>query len=428
MKAAGLGIFTGRRGLMRLAVALVAAVVGLCWLTGAFDPRYEGHSASWWLDQVNRGEAEDMSASLTAAFRGMGPPGIRYLGRTLASRNILCLNFVEERRAAAALMLYDLGPDAAPALRSLVRLFRHPQFSWEASCAAGCIMAQLAPDKLEFLTPELIADLKAPHPDDARLLADIQLLNAIGPKAKSAIPALWPIARNGDWQTRRAATVALWNIGRVTNALTECLSNSLSDHGNKAGSLLFAFRSCVPLPNAIAPLLEQALRRPEPSVRRDAEFLLEKTDPERLRRIEEKLNRRQDELLQDHLKLRQSTNRLDRFNAPRALPFFGPKAAAAAPRLVDILVGLDHGLSLADDKSAAFWTLKSLGSNQYGGWAADLLGDIGPPARKALPELEKNLKSRMSLSEIALAISKIDPEEAKRLGLPGLLIICPDKY
>jgi ribulose kinase len=96
--------------------------------------------------------------------------------------------------------------------------------------------------------------------------------------------------------------------------------------------------------------------------------------------------------------------------------------------LVDILVGLNHGLSLADDKSAAFWTLKSLGSNQYGGWAADLLGDIGPPARKALPELEKNLKSRMSLSEIALAISKIDPEEAKRLGLPGLLIICPDKY
>jgi hypothetical protein len=29
---------------------------------------------------------------------------------------------------------------------------------------------------------------------------------------------------------------------------------------------------------------------------------------------------------------------------------------------------------------------------------------------------------------VALAIQKIDPTEAKRLGLPGLLILCPDKY
>jgi hypothetical protein len=74
--------------------------------------------------------------------------------------------------------------------------------------------------------------------------------------------------------------------------------------------------------------------------------------------------------------------------------------------------------------------ISELHSNNQG-WAASLLGEIGPPARRALPELEKSLGTNsysMYLDSIALAICKIDPEEAKRLGLPGLFIICPDKY
>jgi HEAT repeat protein len=58
--------------------------------------------------------------------------------------------------------------------------------------------------------------------------------------------------------------------------------------------------------------------------------------------------------------------------------------------------------------------------------AVNMLGDIGPPARDALPALEKHLDPldpwRRSA---AVAIQKIDPEAARRLGLPGLLIVCP---
>jgi HEAT repeat protein len=275
--------------------------------------------------------------------------------------------------------------------------------------------------------------------------------------------------------------------------------------------------------------------------------------------------------LQDHLKLLQSTNALDRWNAARALQFFGPKAAVAAPRLVEIL-GLpqppsDLGPDSVADKPAALSTLKFLGANaavvtpelvallhtnqfvpqicdvlanigpgaaeaipalqgllatnyiwvtngSIGGfgpkafrqeivprwqvaqalasinphdsnaiailrevqhaqharrhlWARtdvgieaqtrlpititlwklgletnlpldemiaeeflafDRLGDIGPAAKKALPAIEKNLKDRNLSFGAALAICRIDPEEANRLGLPGLFIICPDKY
>jgi HEAT repeat protein len=53
-----------------------------------------------------------------------------------------------------------------------------------------------------------------------------------------------------------------------------------------------------------------------------------------------------------------------------------------------------------------------------------LLGEIGPPAKAALPNLEKRLNTIDSVSErrdIAITIRKIDPQEAAKLELPGSL-------
>jgi hypothetical protein len=76
--------------------------------------------------------------------------------------------------------------------------------------------------------------------------------------------------------------------------------------------------------------------------------------------------------------------------------------------------------------------IADLKTNYIASSAVNFLGEIGPPARKAIPELEKRLSNVYPLYSgqfrIALAICKIDPEEARRLGLPGLWIICPDKY
>ena len=437
-------------------------------------------------------------------------------------------------------------------------------------------MAHFPAKNLEFLTPELIADVKVSRSesdDYSRLLGDIRLLDAIGPLAKSAMPALWNVITRRDPIVMSDAAIALWHIGQETNALLQCLSNCLDNHEVMAASLLMRINELPDAPRSIIPLAEQALRHPRPRVRQTAAAVLEKMDAERLRRIEEDLNRRQDELLQADLRLLQSTNALDRANAAMALQFFGPKAVAAAPRLIEILnppVSPPHpfnGFFLVDDKGPALWALKLLGSNanvvtpglvdllhtplrqqicgilanigppaaaaiptlqallatnyvmvpngrlpngservfcqeivprwqvaralasinphdsnaiavlreaviarrrfgldkQMGedliqslpaattlwklgletnspldklisctenadGWSTDLLGNIGPAAKRALPILEKRLKERHSDRGAALAILQIDPQEAKRVGLPGLFILCPDKY
>lgn len=588
MKAASLANFARRRGLMGLAVVLVVGAAALCWWLGLFErePSYQGQTAADWLESIQNGGSW---SAATAAFRAMGPKGVRFLARTLEKKPFLLPQSVEQlidklhlpewadptrrigynaahlsyRQEAARGILGGFGSDA-PALPILVRMFRHGD--GEEVEGSAELMAPMA-DKLEFMVPELIEYLDQNKPDDLRTFSDIRLLSAIGPKAKDATPVLLKIAQAGYPSTAPQAAVALWNIARETNELIRTFSICLQSHGDSVDFVLFEVEKAVPLPKPLAPLLEQALRHPQPSVRRAAESLLYRIDPGRLRQIEDELNRRQEQILQDHLKLLQSSNVLDRINAERALQFFGPMAVAAAPRLVEIM-GLP--MNGANDKLSASRALKSLGSNasmvtpalvellrsnqfaaseiceilgeigpgaaeaiptlqallatnhvmvpnQYrggsfgspqafheeivprlqvaqalalidphqsnaiailreaqatnrrpvrgvnfagimggetripatitlwklgletnlpldeliargDGWAFDTLADIGPAAKKALPMIEKQLKNKPLRIDAALAIPKIDPEEAKRLGLPGLFIICPDKY
>jgi HEAT repeat protein len=606
MKTASLASVAGRRGRMGVAFALVAALGLLCWWTGLLErePSFQGKSATDWLDSVNDGAN---STEATAAFKAMGPSGVRFLARTLEAKPVQLPDRAERlidkldlpewanparkmeyhaaqlsyREEAALNMLSTLGRAGAPALRTLVRLFRDGNPS--ESYAMAELMAPMA-GQLEFMAPELIEDLRQHKPNDLRCLADITVLGAIGPKAKDAVPLLLQMARGGDPATAARATVALWSIARDTNALIGFSSNSLGRHDFLAYSALFDLERAVPLPQAMVPVLEKALRHPLPLVRGEAEFLLRPIDPDRLRQIAEELNNHQTSLLREHLKLLESSNYLDRLNALGAIQFMGPQAASAVPRLAQIIcLGRPALSSVANsplnpgaDMFAALQALREIGpgaaaatpvlldllqtngasaplvletlssfgpdagsaipglrsllatnsasksspdrghlssperqiptglfpnrvlrwaaaralasidrhdsnaiemlreaatssphhrryfpdddgrtrlsasvslwklglqtnlpvdeliaeivSPNHSGWAVDLLGEIGPPAQKALPELEKNLKARTVSRDLALAIRKIDPAEATRLGLPGLFIICPDKY
>jgi HEAT repeat protein len=549
---------------MGLAAALVAAVAALCWWTGVFErePSYQGKSATQWLESTE--DSGDWAAA-TAAFRSMGPKGVRFLARTLEAKpvelpgsikrfiNSLDLpdwanpaRRIESRtvplyrhQQGAVGILPLLGRDAEPALPALVRLFWRSDL--RQSEGVVDLMVPMA-DKLGFMVPELIKDLRQNYPKNGTL-ADIRLLAAIGPKAKDAVPVLSKIAQSGDRWAEPAA-VALWNVARETNELMQCISDRLRGSGDVTYNALSELRNCVPPPQPMIPLLESALRHPMPRVRQDAASLLEKIDPERLRRIAEELNSHQAELFQEHLKLLESSNYLDRFNAIESIQFMGPQATSAVPRLAQIIFlgkpmfvairalrEIGHGASSVTPvliglfqtntylAPSVFETLSSFGAdaaaaipalrafiatnagparfqavlalaaidpgdtnavailrepstsrphywegqimpidpmtrlsasvslwklgletnppvdelvahatNYNGGWALDLLGDIGPPARRALPSLEQNLDPLNPRLDIAIAIRKIDPEEAKRLGLPGLLIICPDKY
>ena len=67
---------------------------------------------------------------------------------------------------------------------------------------------------------------------------------------------------------------------------------------------------------------------------------------------------------------------------------------------------------------------KGTAANMYWELAAiQLLAEIGPEARPALPLLEEFLKPGEVLRwDAVIAIQRIDPQEAARLGLPGLLL------
>jgi hypothetical protein len=540
-------------------VAVLAVVLAtVAWeCRNQFWPRYQGHSASWWLDKSGE---YDAYAPSVEAFRAMGAPAVRYLGRTVATRNIFQRKAVAIRQGAAVCVLQQLGTNVVPALPDLLRLFRRT--GWVTDPITRC-----PSENLQFLTPELIADVKVQLAQDRpwRLEGDIRLLDAIGPSAKSAMPALWAVVEKGESRYSSDAAIALWHIGRDTNALCQCLSKCLSNHQlpNWSFYLLGRIKGLRSAPPSIVPLLEQALRHPQPGIRSAAAAVLQKMAPDELRRIEDDLNRRQDELLQANISLLQSTNAWDCANAARALEFFGPRAVAAAPRLVEILKA-EPGWGM--DKSTAARALKLLGSNagvvtpglidllqsnsingqvceilaNFGPpasaavpklqallatnfvmkpfpdepgrkyrqeiirrlpvaralasinphdtnaiaflreavtakrgpnrlrrmeedplqtlsaavtlWklgletnspldkvianvegdkaerASDLLGEIGPAAKPALPALEKRLKANPFDRHAALAIVQIDPQEANRIGLPGLFILCPDRY
>jgi len=68
--------------------------------------------------------------------------------------------------------------------------------------------------------------------------------------------------------------------------------------------------------------------------------------------------------------------------------------------------------------STSHWSILTIKS------LIELLGDIGPPARMALPLLERELAPNSYFRHAAaIAIRRIDPDEARRIGLPGLLAL-----
>ena len=154
----------------------------------------------------------------------------------------------------------------------------------------------------------------------------------------------------------------------------------------------------------------------------------------------------------------------------RSLGGIGPDARQALPALEEAMRSGNPGVRLAAatavariapaEGSNAVVVLKSLQSNQYLKWFASVplwrlgiepeppvkaiieelngrsssdeislvraLGEIGPEAKPALPTLKKFLQPRCFIRlrrESAIAFRKIDPQEAAKLGLPGVLLV-----
>jgi hypothetical protein len=409
---------------------LAAALAGVWWSVAGFElePSYQGRSAREWLDTAEQPPPDGPQAE--AAFRAMGAQGVRFLARAATAEPFELPERVDEffrnhdfpewadlakitdkrqyvlndRQNKAISLLQDLGREAAPALPILVRAFRH------GDDAAGEVMVPLA-DKVDFLVPELIADLHRANWQRWRI--DIQLLGGMGPRASDAIPALVDIARSGIPQADVAAA-ALWNIERETNFLIQCISHNLKNRGRFGYQYaLDSLNSCVPLPQPLVPLLEEALYHPERTVRQQASRFLAKIDLARLRAIAHHLNEHQEEALRDLLKLLESDNATDQINAMMGLQFLGAPAAIATPRLAELATHIVSLRNIASSRNPAEDRPSAIS-------ACVVLRGLGPKAAAAIPALRANLATNgdnQMRTFVAQALASIDPGDTNAVDI-----------
>src|SRR5438552_823061 len=112
-----------------------------------------------------------------------------------------------DRRAHAALSLGQLGPLAAPAVRSLVSALADPSVGVQLEALIA--LEHIGP-AARAAVPDLVHVLEA---HDARLYAGaIDALGSIGPDALEAAPALMHFVRGSDELLATSAALALTRI------------------------------------------------------------------------------------------------------------------------------------------------------------------------------------------------------------------------
>lgn len=115
------------------------------------------------------------------------------------------------QRQLAAMLLGEIGPPATNALPNLKRALKSGDL-WLPAFAAEAIW-RISSDG-EAILPSLIASIN--HQDDSRKILTLHVLKAMGPPARSAVPAIRG-TMEGDMKVRREAFEALEKIeGRQT--------------------------------------------------------------------------------------------------------------------------------------------------------------------------------------------------------------------
>ena len=328
----------------------------------------------------------------------------------------------DHRRLASELLL-ELGPEAEPALPVLLRIFREgDENEFVQANVNGTLMAIGA--RLEFLVPELIQNLQDNQPHMQVLCED--LLESIGPKAKAAVPALMEILSQTTVSNilapvpvgtrerafrglQRAATEALGVIGPEAHAAVPLLIQQLGARDTQTTfESCRALRQIGPAATEAIPALSAALNDPNAHIRIAASRALLRIAPQTASNVHPVLKAIEDEAgplipgrIGDLLIRREVGVGLWETDRTRPCPVAG---------LIPVLLKKDGGsLQRAIEKACA----------------AELLGEIGPEAKDAIPALVELFEEDRAGTRrtAAIAIRRIDPESASRLGLPGQLAL-----
>jgi HEAT repeat protein len=372
---------------MKRAVLLVSvAVFGLVCIPLRADekkpePKYEGKPLAYWVERLQKCEKD-------------------------------------EEREVASKAIEAFGADAAPALPALIIIL--DDCSEEYRKQVGKILVEIAKAGAKPVVPALARLLKDNKARDKNLV--ISLLGDIGPGAVEAVPLIAVALK--DENCRGKAAEAIKQIGPgakdAVSALAACLKD-VKDAEERLG-VLDALNALGLETRPAIPAILEALS--EPVKNEDDEGELASVHRPGYH-----------ELTYENLCKTLCINMLARF---------GPDAKVAVPTLVKVLKSDSYPLRIV--AAEALWRIEKhqdavpalvevLKLPDY--WSQDtanVLGEIGPDAKPAIPELIRVYSNSTNLDmrkEIAKAIKKIDPEKAKELkrasALPSSLgtIIAP---
>ena len=187
----------------------IALVQGVCVLAACLgcgrEPRIARKPVSQWKGElespsVDRQRAAAMTLGKNAA---KAKPLIPDLVKLLQGKDPIV-------RRQVASTLAKMGPEAGPAVPELVGLLKHSDADVRRTAAQTLGVVAKAGADATAAVPDLVRLLQDPAPEVR--FAAVQTLGQIGPAAKSAVPSLSGLQRDGDANVRAAAWEALRKV------------------------------------------------------------------------------------------------------------------------------------------------------------------------------------------------------------------------
>jgi len=275
------------------------------------------------------------------------------LGAAVVPRAIEVLR-TEDGRYWAALVLGEIGPDAAPATGALAAVLRdddRPEVKREAALA----LASIGPDA-KAAVPTLIDALDS----DAPGLREAAVF-ALGRIGKSSSPATEKLMQFAAQEEEPLQTVSLWALARISpdnkqllrKVIPRLVDEIVDEDPIVRTAAARALGDLEPHPEIVLPEMKRVLAGAEPEVLHRAMDALASIGPKAVPR------------LINALKYEQVDEKV-----ASILGRMGPEAAPAVPELTELLERDD-----ADARSEALFALAA----------------IGPPAKSAVPEMTEAL-------------------------------------
>ncbi|HEV7926121.1 MAG TPA: hypothetical protein VGR14_12235, partial [Verrucomicrobiae bacterium] len=284
---------------------------------------------------------------------------------------------------------------------------------------------------IRILDPEMLTPINAKIKSDAaanvaNIIADINGTNAAtrygalmaikmyGPDAHLAVPALIDVIKRGDDYEPRYAVDALAEIGPAASPAVPAL---IAIWRAESYSVIPALGRLGPAARDALPFLEKELKSMNPVIRWRAADAILRIAPQNASNVISVFH----EL--EHLPLLPVySDKMRRGDPPIA---WRPDPSSNYCRLAAEVSLWKIGLVQQPPVSEIIDEMENPNRKGIGtSGCIQLLRDIGPAAKAALPVLEKCLApDAYPKREAAIAIQAIDPKEAERLNLPGELAL-----